>query len=132
MKMPPWCCTVRIQQRLTRIGQPARSPRRCSDSSILLRCVQSSSWATLFQPVIAPCAIAAAWPSSFNHPLPQRLSWKPPPLSSWHYSRRIYKQAWSQQDPMDMLREKAGTQFDPTIVAAFLQLADQGDLDESS
>ena len=40
-------------------------------------------------------------------------------------SRRIYKAAWSQDDTMQMLRDKAGTQFDPDLVEVFLSRPDQ-------
>ena len=35
-------------------------------------------------------------------------------------SRRVYKDAWSQEDTMKVLREGAGKQFDPDLVAIFL------------
>ncbi|MFO7608010.1 MAG: HD domain-containing protein [Candidatus Krumholzibacteriia bacterium] len=40
-------------------------------------------------------------------------------------SRRIYKAAWSQDETMQALREKAGTQFDPDLVEVFLSRPDQ-------
>ncbi len=39
-------------------------------------------------------------------------------------SRRIYKQAWSQDDTMQTLRDKAGTHFDPDLVEVFLARPD--------
>jgi response regulator RpfG family c-di-GMP phosphodiesterase len=41
-------------------------------------------------------------------------------------SERPYKQAWSAQQARDEIEAKAGTQFDPKVVAAFTQLLDQG------
>jgi len=35
-------------------------------------------------------------------------------------SRRVYKDAWSREETMDALRQKAGTQFDPDLVEVFL------------
>jgi putative two-component system response regulator len=35
-------------------------------------------------------------------------------------SRRVYKDAWSQEDTMKVLREGAGKQFDPDLVEIFL------------
>ncbi len=40
-------------------------------------------------------------------------------------SRRIYKAAWSQEETMQALREKAGIQFDPDLVEVFLSRPDQ-------
>jgi HD-GYP domain-containing protein (c-di-GMP phosphodiesterase class II) len=41
-------------------------------------------------------------------------------------SERPYKQAWSAQQARDEIEAKAGTQFDPQVVAAFTLLLDQG------
>jgi putative nucleotidyltransferase with HDIG domain len=41
-------------------------------------------------------------------------------------SERPYKQAWSAEQARAEIEAKAGTQFDPTVVAAFTQLLDQG------
>jgi response regulator RpfG family c-di-GMP phosphodiesterase len=40
--------------------------------------------------------------------------------------KRPYKEAWAPERCLANLRENAGTQFDPTVVAAFLRLVDQG------
>jgi HD-GYP domain-containing protein (c-di-GMP phosphodiesterase class II) len=41
-------------------------------------------------------------------------------------SERPYKQAWSAEQARAEIEAKAGTQFDPNVVAAFTQLLDQG------
>jgi HD-GYP domain-containing protein (c-di-GMP phosphodiesterase class II) len=41
-------------------------------------------------------------------------------------SERPYKQAWSAQQARAEIEAKAGTQFDPNVVAVFTQLLDQG------
>jgi HD-GYP domain-containing protein (c-di-GMP phosphodiesterase class II) len=41
-------------------------------------------------------------------------------------SERPYKLAWSAQQARTEIEAKAGTQFDPKVVAAFTQLLDQG------
>jgi len=40
--------------------------------------------------------------------------------------KRPYKEAWAPELCLATLRENAGTQFDPTVVDAFLRLADRG------
>jgi response regulator RpfG family c-di-GMP phosphodiesterase len=40
--------------------------------------------------------------------------------------KRPYKEAWAPELCLANLRENAGTQFDPTVVEAFLRLADRG------
>jgi response regulator RpfG family c-di-GMP phosphodiesterase len=50
-------------------------------------------------------------------------------------SRRPYKESWPIEKALALLRENAGTQFDPAVVEAFLRLMEQGkfaDLIESS
>lgn len=39
-------------------------------------------------------------------------------------SRRPYKEPWEEQDALDYLRKHAGTQFDPTCIAAFFERLD--------
>jgi response regulator RpfG family c-di-GMP phosphodiesterase len=46
-------------------------------------------------------------------------------LVSW----RPYKQAWSIQKARDVIVEGSGTQFDPAVVSAFLQVLDNGGFD---
>ncbi len=44
-------------------------------------------------------------------------------------SRRPYKMPWSLDNAVSTIEQGAGTQFDPTVVAAFLNLLRRGDLD---
>lgn len=46
-------------------------------------------------------------------------------MISW----RSYKPAWPVQNARDVIEQGAGTQFDPEVVKAFLQVLDRGDLD---
>ena len=45
-------------------------------------------------------------------------------------SRRPYKRPWSLDNAMETIEAGAGTQFDPTVTAAFLNLLRRGALDE--
>jgi response regulator RpfG family c-di-GMP phosphodiesterase len=45
-------------------------------------------------------------------------------------SARPYKDAWDVAQAIEEIRNGAGTQFDPTVAAAFLDLYDHGDLDD--
>jgi len=40
-------------------------------------------------------------------------------------SDRPYRPAWTEQKALDYIREKAGTEFDPAVVGAFVLLADE-------
>jgi putative two-component system response regulator len=42
-------------------------------------------------------------------------------------SRRPYKEAWTHEAAADYLRDHAGTQFDPSVVEAFLTREDEAD-----
>ena len=44
-------------------------------------------------------------------------------------SRRPYKDPWTTEKAADEIRHGAGTQFDPTVVDAFLSLLKRGELD---
>mgnify|MGYP001062044775 CR=1 FL=1 len=41
-------------------------------------------------------------------------------------SERPYRRAWSREEALDYLRQQAGRQFDPEVVALFLQMAQEG------
>jgi putative nucleotidyltransferase with HDIG domain len=41
-------------------------------------------------------------------------------------SERPYRRAWSREDALAYLRQQAGRQFDPEVVALFLQMAQEG------
>ena len=45
-------------------------------------------------------------------------------------SPRPYKEPWSKEQAAEEIRQGAASQFDPTVVEAFLALLERGDLDE--
>jgi len=45
-------------------------------------------------------------------------------------SRRPYKEPWEPQDAAAEIERGAGSQFDPTVVSAFLKLYRQGQFDD--